>query len=103
MPLAAGRDLLAAAEAGGYAIPGFNVSNLELALGVIDAAEARRAPILPQFNPSNIEHFGSIEVAAATARAIATRAAVPVAVHLDHGPDLALLRGAAKAGFTSLM
>ena len=103
MPLAGGRELLRRAERGGYAVAGFNVSNIELALGVLDAAEARRAPILLQFNPSNIEHFGGVEVAAATARALARRATVPVAVHLDHGADIALLRAACQAGFTSLM
>jgi ketose-bisphosphate aldolase len=103
MPLARGRDLLAEAEAHGYALPAFNVSNLELALGVIDAAEAHRAPVLLQFNASNLEHFGGIEVAAATARALAAEAAMPVAVHLDHGASAAVLRAAARAGFTSLM
>jgi ketose-bisphosphate aldolase len=103
MPLVGGRELLADAEAHGYAVPGFNVANLELALGVLDAAEARRAPLLLQFNASNLEYFGGLEIAAATARALAARAAVPVAVHLDHGASAALLRAAARAGFTSLM
>lgn len=103
MPLAGGRELLAAAERGAYAVPGFNVSNLELALGVLDAAEARRAPLLLQFNASNLEHFGGLEVAAATARALAAGSPVPVAVHLDHGGEVGLLRAAVRAGFTSLM
>ena len=103
MPIATGKDLLTAAERGSYAVPGFNVSNLELALGVIDAAEARQSPLLLQLNPSNIEHFGSLAVAATMARALAEQASVPVAVHLDHGPDVALLRAAVQAGFTSLM
>lgn len=103
MPLVGGRELLAGAERGGYAVAGFNVSNIELALGVLDAAEARRAPVLLQFHAGNAEHFGGFEVAAAAARALAARAAVPVAVHLDHGPDLGTLRAAARAGFTSLM
>ena len=67
MPIVGGRDLLREAERGGYAVPGFNVSNLELALGVLDAAEARRAPVLLQFNPSNIEHFNGIDIATAYA------------------------------------
>ena len=103
MPLAGGRELLAEAERGGYAVAGFNVSGIELALGVLDAAEARRAPVLLQFHTGNAAHFGGVEVAAATARALAARAGVPVAVHLDHGPDLDTLRSAARAGFTSLM
>ena len=103
MALTGGRELLADAERGGYAVPGFNVSNLELALGVLDAAEARRSPVLLQFNPGNLNHFGGVAVAAATARTLAEGANVPVAVHLDHGHELGLLRAAARAGFSSLM
>ncbi|MGE0228686.1 MAG: class II fructose-bisphosphate aldolase [Dehalococcoidia bacterium] len=101
--LASGRELLADAEARGYAVPGFNVSNLELALGVLDAAAAKRSPVLLQFNQSNLDHVGGVEVAAAFARALAARAQTPVAVHLDHGGSVDLLRAAARAGFTSLM
>jgi len=103
MPLANGRPLLLAAERGGFAIPGFNVSNVEMLLGVIDAAEATRAAIFLQFNPSNLKHIGGVELAATIARAAAAAASVPVALHLDHGPSLALVRQAARAGFTTLM
>jgi ketose-bisphosphate aldolase len=103
MPLAGAIEMLAAAERGGYAVPGFNVSNLEMAMGVLDAAEARRAPVFLQFNPSNLDHFGGVEVAAAVGRALAARATVPVAVHLDHAPTIELIRQAIRAGFTSLM
>ncbi len=103
MPLVGGRELLVAAERGGYAVPGFNVSNIELTLGVLDAAAARRAPLLLQLNPANLEHFGGLTVAAASVRALAERADVPVAVHLDHGSSVAMLRAASQVGFTSLM
>ena len=103
MPRVDGAELLRGAEAGGYAVPGFNVSNLELALGVLDAAEARRAPIFLQFNRSNLEHIGGLELAATVARALAERAPIAVAVHLDHGNDIPLLQAAASYGFTSLM
>lgn len=92
-----------AAVRGRYAIPGFNVSNIEMAMGVLDAATAARAPIFLQFNPSNLDHIGGIDMAAALGRRLAERAAVPVALHLDHAPDPALLRRAVAAGFTSLM
>ncbi len=103
MPIVGGRELLQGATRGNYAVPGFNVSNVEMALGVLDAAEASRAPIFLQFNPSNIEHIGGVDLAAALGRRLAERADVPVAVHLDHGPDLTLLREALRHGFTSLM
>lgn len=103
MVIATGRELLREAERGGYAVPGFNVSNLELALGVLDAAERLRAPVLLQFNPSNLEHCGGVAVAAALGRALAAEVRTPVAIHLDHGPTIELVRAAAAAGFTSLM
>lgn len=103
MPLAKATPLLAAAERGGYAVPGFNVSNVEMALGVVAAAEALRAPLFLQFNPANFQHIGGIEVAAAVGRVIAGRSAVPVALHLDHAPTVALIRQAIGLGFTSLM
>ena len=103
MPICGGKELLAAAVRGGFAVPGFNVSNIEMIQGVLAAAEARRAGIFLQFNPSNLEHMGGVEVAAATARALAERAEAPVALHLDHAPSVALVRQAMRAGFTSLM
>ncbi len=103
MPLVPGHELLAAAERGSFAVPGFNVSNLEMAQGVIAAAEARRAPIFLQFNPSNLAHIGGVEMAALLGRALAERSAAPVAVHLDHAPSVPLVREALAAGFTSLM
>lgn len=103
MPLTGGRELLAAAERGRFAVPGFNVSNLEMLQGVLDAAEARRAAIFVQFNPSNLQHIGGIEVAATLVRALVQRRPVSVALHLDHGPSVALVRQAVQAGFTSLM
>ncbi|MCK9487383.1 MAG: class II fructose-bisphosphate aldolase [Dehalococcoidia bacterium] len=103
MPLTGGHELLRAAERGRFAVPGFNVSNLEMLQGVLQAAEARRAAVFVQFNPSNLQHVGGLEVAATLVRTLAARVAVPVALHLDHGPTVALVRQALQAGFTSLM
>lgn len=103
LPLCGGHELLAAAERGGYAVPGFNVSNIEMIRGVLDAAEAKRAAVFLQFNPSNLDHVGGVEIAATTARAFIAEASVPVALHLDHGPSVELVRQAMRAGFTSLM
>ena len=90
MTLVTGKELLLAAERGSFAVPGFNVSNIELALGVLDAAQALRAGVLLQLNAGNFEHFGGLEVAVTTARALAAHVSVPVAVHLDHGGSLEL-------------
>ena len=103
MPLCGGHELLVAAERGGYAVPGFNVSNIEMIRGVLDAAEAKHAGIFLQFNPSNLDHMGGADVTGATARTFIAETGVPVALHLDHGPSLDLVRHAVRVGFTSLM
>ncbi|MYH41355.1 MAG: class II fructose-bisphosphate aldolase [Chloroflexi bacterium] len=103
MPVAAGRDLLAAAARGGFALPAFNVSTAGMALGVLDAAEDRRASVLLQLTPGNAGPMGGLEPAAAHLLELARRAEVPVGLHLDHGADLPALRRAVEAGFTSVM
>ena len=103
MPLVGAQPLLVAAERGGFAVPGFNVSNLEMLYGVIDAAEARRAGIFMQFNASNLAHIGGVEIASSLTRTLAAKANIPIALHLDHGQSVVAVREAIRAGFTSLM
>ena len=103
MPLVGAIELMSAAERGGYAVPGFNVSNVEMIQGVLIAAAAQRSPIFLQFNPGNLDHIGGVEVASAIVRTLAANANIPVALHLDHAPALSLVRQAIRAGFTSLM
>ena len=103
MPVAAARDLLAAAERGGFALPAFNVSTPGMALGVLDAAEALHAVVLLQINSGNFDAMGGLEPAAAYLLALARGANVPVGLHLDHGADASTLRRAVAAGCTSVM
>ena len=96
------RDLLAQAEAGGYAVGSFSVANMECIRGVLEAAEACRAPIILQIAESRLGHsplclIGPMMLAAARA------ATVPVAVHLDHGKTVGCLKEALELGFTSVM
>ena len=99
MPLVGANELLAAAERGGYAVPGFNVSNLEMAMGVIAAAEARHAPMFLQFNPSNLEHFGGVEVAGAGVVGVAAEHAESVDAHRPGVDQPAINRPRPVQGF----
>ena len=80
----------------------FNVENMEMMQAVIAAAEAERAPIMLQTTPSTLK-YAEPAVFAAMARTMASKAAVPVAMHLDHGDSFDLCRQAAEDGYTSLM
>lgn len=102
MAIVDGRPMLAAARAGGYAIPAFNIFNLEMLQAVCAGAAAESAPIVIQVSPRTIEYAG-LPAIGALARAIAGTASTPMALHLDHGRDLEMCRAALAEGFSSIM
>lgn len=96
------RQLLLDAQSHGYAVGAFNVENMEMIQAVVAAAEAERAPIILQTTPGTLR-YADTAIFAAMAQAAAEKAAVPVALHLDHGSSFELARQAAIDGYTSLM
>lgn len=102
MSLVNSRELLKDAQAHGYAVGAFNVENMEMMQAVVAAAEAENAPLMLQTTPSTLR-YADTAVFAAMARAIAGKAKVPVAIHLDHGDSFELCRRAAWDGYTSVM
>lgn len=102
MAIVDGRELLRAARAGRYAVPAFNIFDLEMAQAVCRAADAERAPIVIQVSPRTIAYAGLASIAA-IARTQAGPLATPVALHLDHGPSRAACEAALAEGFSSVM
>src|SRR5918999_55892 len=102
MALTSGREVLSAARTGGYAVPAFNIFNLEMLQAALRAAEVERAPVIVQVSPRSIAYAG-LRPLAALAAALAEKVAVPVVLHLDHGPGLAECQAALDEGFTSVM
>ena len=90
------------AEKGNFAIPAFNVYNMETVMGVLKAAEETRAPIIMQIYPRLIKeetgYFLSPVVLAA-----AKKATVPVCFHLDHGPSELETTRSIRYGATGIM
>ncbi len=80
------KEIIGMAEKGNFAIPAFNVYNIETIMGVIDAAEELRAPVIIQVYPRLVNEAVGFYIAPA-AVAAARRATVPVCFHLDHGPS----------------
>ncbi len=80
------KEVLALAEAGGYAIPAFNIYNMETVMGIIAAAEEAKAPVIIQCY-SRLFTKDEGYYASALAIAAAKKASVPVCFHLDHGAD----------------
>lgn len=85
-----------------YAIPAFDVCNLELARGVLDAARDERAPVILATYTGDIDHAG-LRPLARLLRALAEEAPVPVLIHLDHGTGLELAMRCLREGYGSVM
>lgn len=95
-------EILKDAEEKKYGVGLFNMLNLEMARGIIEAAEEERSPLI--LGVAEV-HFPLIpfEYAAPIMRKIAEDAKVPVCLHLDHGTDYKKIMAAIKAGFSSVM
>ena len=96
------KEMLRAAQAGKYAIGAFNCENMEMAMAIVAAAEAQKAPVMLQTTPSTVSYAG-LDMFYANVRALAERASVPVALHLDHGSSYELAIAAMDAGYSSVM
>ncbi len=96
------KEMLKSAQAGKYAVGAFNCENMEMAMAIIAAAEAQRAPVMLQTTPSTVDYAG-LDLFYANVRTLAERASVPVALHLDHGSSYGLAISAIAAGYSSVM
>lgn len=103
MPIARTAELVSQARDAGIGVAAFNVITLEHAEGLVLAAEQTGVPIVLQISQNAVRFHGSLAPIAAAAQALATASAVPIAVHLDHVEEVALLREAPGAGFSSAM
>ncbi|OUD01726.1 class II fructose-bisphosphate aldolase [Streptomyces swartbergensis] len=104
MPLTTTGELITRAAAARSAVASFNVITLEHVEAVITGAESVSAPVVLQVSENAVKfHGGQLLPLARAAVAAAERAAVPVALHLDHVQSETLLHQAAEAGFSSVM
>jgi len=104
MTLATTGSLVRDAVARGVGVAAFNVITLEHAEAVVAGAEAAAESAILQISENAVRfHRGQVMPIACAAAAVAEQSCVPLALHLDHVTDLALLRQAAEAGFSSAM
>jgi len=96
------QTILKDADEKGYAIPAFNVYNMETVMGVIKAAEEKRAPVIIQFY-SRLATTGFSDYLAPIILKAAEMATVPVCMHLDHGAGFEAAAIALKNGATGIM
>jgi len=95
-------DVLRPAKENHYAVGLFNAVNLELARGIINAAESSRSPVI-MGTAEVLLPYGPLEEVSYYLIPMAKKASVPVVVHLDHGLSYDTCIKALKLGFSSIM
>lgn len=99
--LATLKEILAPARRAHRAVPAFNVDNLEMLQGVIDAARQSRYPVIIATSESSLEYAGLKNLRALVY--LAAEEKVTLALHLDHGKNLDLIKQCIEGGWTSVM
>ena len=89
----------------GYAIPQFNVNNLEWAKYILKTCNLYRSPVIMGFTESAIEYMGGYHTASGLIYDLVhdLHITVPVSIHLDHGTSVLSCKKAIDASFTSVM
>jgi len=100
--LVTSKQLLLDAQHGHYAVGAFNTSDLEITKAIITAATRLNSPVIVETSEKAIAYAG-IENLANIVQNEAKKARVSVALHLDHGKSLEIIRKCLDAGYTSVM
>ncbi len=86
----------------GYAIGAFNVNNMEIIQGIMQAGAEERSPLILQVSAGARSYAGQTYIMKLVEAAL-SEADIPVAVHLDHGADFDICRDCIDGGFSSVM
>mgnify|MGYP003461196934 FL=1 len=87
----------------GFAIGAFNVNNMEIIQAIVDAAAENKSPVILQASSSAIKYARINYLMKMIEAAVEEHPNVPIAIHLDHGPDFETCKKCVDAGFTSIM
>ncbi|SEJ40784.1 tagatose 1,6-diphosphate aldolase GatY/KbaY [Propionispira arboris] len=96
------RQMLQDAQTNHYAVPAFNIHNLETFQVVVDTAKEMGSPVIIAVTPSTIEYARG-EYVVAMANVAARNTKTPVAIHLDHFEEISNIKQAIDIGFRSCM
>ncbi len=102
MPLVTTTEMFKKAYDGGYAVGAFNVNNMEIIQGIVEAAAENKSPVILQVS-SGARKYAKHNYLVALVEAALKDADIPVALHLDHGDTFELCKDCIDGGFTSVM
>ncbi|MBQ9553185.1 MAG: class II fructose-1,6-bisphosphate aldolase [Clostridia bacterium] len=102
MPLVTTKKMFKDAYEGGYAIGAFNVNNMEIIQGIVQAGQKLNAPLILQVSKGARKYANHTYLVKLVEAAVETTG-LPIALHLDHGPDFETCKSCIDGGFTSVM
>lgn len=102
MALVTTKEMFEKANAGGYAIGAFNVNNMEIIQGIVEAAQEVNSPLILQVSAGARKYANSVYLRKLIEAAVET-SGLDIALHLDHGDTVELCKQCIDDGFTSVM
>ena len=102
MPLVTTKEMFKKSMKEGFAIGAFNVNNMEIIQAIVDAASEENSPVILQASSSAIK-YARPKYLMKMVEAAVEETNIPIAMHLDHGPDFETCKACIDAGFTSVM
>ena len=103
MALVTTTEMFKKAYDGGYAIGAFNVNNMEIVQGITEAAQELKAPLILQVSKGARAYANHTYLVKLVEAAVIECPDIPIALHLDHGPDFETCKSCVDGGFTSVM
>ena len=96
------KEMLIKAQKEGYAVPAFNIHNLETLQVVVETANEMRSPVIIAGTPGTFT-YGGRDYLQAIAEAAALRYDIPIALHLDHHEEFGAIKESIDLGTKSVM
>ena len=103
MPLMTTKPMFDLAYEGGFAVGAFNVNNMELAQSIIDACASEDSPVILQISKGARKYANMVYLKHIIDAAVEVHPELPIAIHLDHGDTVPLVKECIADGFTSVM
>ncbi len=103
MSLVTTKEMFEKAYKGGYAIGAFNVNNMEIVQAITEACAEEKAPVILQVSKGARAYANHNYLVKLVEAAIVCNPDLPIALHLDHGPDFETCKSCIDGGFTSVM
>ena len=99
------KEMMKKAHENHYAVPHFNINNLEWTRFILEECEANQSPVILGVSEGAKKYMGGFQTVASMVKALHDdlKITVPVALHLDHGSSYETCKEAIDAGFTSVM